>query len=129
MNNIVNIISNLCQQRSKTINAVCKELKIGSASIKRWNTISPNVKSVEKVANYFNVTVDYLLGRSNIPDTPEKIINDKDMIFIYELKKEMSVNLNEKLMDFLVCLQNEYIKPDEKFDTKQFKITDETARS
>jgi hypothetical protein len=111
-----------------TINAVSKELKIGSASIKRWNTISPNVKSVEKVANYFGVSVDYLLGRSNIPDTPEKIINDKDMLFIYELKKNLSTKLNEKLMDFLVCIHNEYVKSDEKSDTKQFTINNEVAK-
>lgn len=128
MNNIVNIISSLCHQRSMTINAVSKELKIGSASIKRWNTISPNVKSVEKVANYFGVSVDYLLGRSNIPDTPEKIINDKDMLFIYELKKNLSTKLNEKLMDFLVCIHNEYVKSDEKSDTKQFTINNEVAK-
>ncbi len=54
--------STLCADMNLSPNAVATELKIPSGSITAWrNGATPRTKSLTKIANYFGVTVDYLL--------------------------------------------------------------------
>jgi repressor LexA len=73
------IFSKLCLQRGKSPNAVAKELKISSGSVTNWkNGTIPNNSALLKLANYFNVSVDYLLGKEDtIPaDTTDFAVED-----------------------------------------------------
>jgi len=58
---------NLAKMNNTSVNAVAKELKLSSGSITSWKKkeSSPNVETVTKIADYFNVTIDYLVGRTN----------------------------------------------------------------
>lgn len=38
-----------------------KELNFGNVTIRRWNINSPSVDKVLEVANYFNMSIEYLL--------------------------------------------------------------------
>lgn len=59
-----NIFSELCLQRGKSPNAVAKELRMSSGSVTNWkNGTVPNNSALLKISNYFNVSVDYLLGK------------------------------------------------------------------
>ncbi|EOJ10260.1 cro/CI family transcriptional regulator [Enterococcus faecalis EnGen0279] len=45
----------------------------------KWKKVSPNSEGLQKVADYFNVSVDYLLGRTdNTKSTDEKNSDDLD---------------------------------------------------
>lgn len=56
------IFSTLCADKNLSPNAVATELKIPSGSITAWrNGATPRTKSLTKIANYFSVSVDYLL--------------------------------------------------------------------
>lgn len=45
----------------------------------KWKKVSPNSEGLQKVADYFNVSVDYLLGRTdNTKATDEKKSDDLD---------------------------------------------------
>ncbi len=46
-----------------TLTGLETELGIGRGIIKRWEKSSPNMDNIQKVADYFHVSVDYLLGR------------------------------------------------------------------
>lgn len=62
--------STLCADKNLSPNAVATELKIPSGSITAWrNGATPRTKSLTKIANYFGVTVDYLLNaeKENAP--------------------------------------------------------------
>lgn len=62
--------STLCADKNLSPNAVAMELKIPSGSITAWrNGATPRTKSLTKIANYFGVTVDYLLNaeKENAP--------------------------------------------------------------
>jgi hypothetical protein len=39
------------------------ELGLGNGTISRWRSSSPNTDKLQKIADYFNVSMDYLLGR------------------------------------------------------------------
>lgn len=60
---IVDRIRMLCINNGMTLTGLETELGIGRGIIKRWEKSSPNMDNIQKVADYFHVSVDYLLGR------------------------------------------------------------------
>ena len=51
----------LCESRGKLIGAVEADCGLSVGAISKWNTSSPTVKNLKRVADYFGVTVDELL--------------------------------------------------------------------
>lgn len=75
--------STLCADKNLSPNAVATELKIPSGSITAWrNGATPRTKSLTKIANYFGVTVDYLLNAEK--ENPTSFAADE----VDELDKE-----------------------------------------
>ena len=60
--NIVEIIKKECAANGTTIKALERAVGLANGSICKWDTSSPRTDSIVKVATYFDVTVDYLLG-------------------------------------------------------------------
>ena len=53
----------LCNQINKSPSAVAIELKIGKPSVTRWKSgVKPRYATAMRVANYFGVTVEELMG-------------------------------------------------------------------
>lgn len=53
----------LCNQINKSPSAVAIELKIGKPSVTRWKSgVKPRYATAMKVANYFGVSVEELMG-------------------------------------------------------------------
>ncbi|EUJ51562.1 helix-turn-helix domain-containing protein [Listeria rocourtiae] len=50
---------------------MARSVNIGENSIYAWKTKAPTSDKLKAVADYLNVTTDYLLGRSDNPN-PEK---------------------------------------------------------
>lgn len=62
---ILENIRRLCSKKPVSIAKLERETGISNGTIARWDTSSPTVENVQKVAEYFGVTVDELL--SNAP--------------------------------------------------------------
>lgn len=62
--NTYEIIKTLANGRKMTIAELERKLDLSNGSISKWAKSTPNSKYLEKVADYFDVSVDYLLGRS-----------------------------------------------------------------
>lgn len=56
-------IKMLCVQNNTTVSKLEKELEFGNGTISRWDNATPSGDRLAKVADHFNVSVDYLLGR------------------------------------------------------------------
>jgi transcriptional regulator with XRE-family HTH domain len=66
-------IRKLCKNKNISINALEKEIGFGGSTISKWEKSSPTVDKLQKVADYFGVTTDYLLGKeSPTPPTGDK---------------------------------------------------------
>jgi transcriptional regulator with XRE-family HTH domain len=65
-------IENLCKKRNITIYKLEKICGFSLNSITKWNTSSPSAEKLAKVANYFDVSTDYLLGLTDIQNSAEK---------------------------------------------------------
>lgn len=85
---IVAIIQNLCKENGITINQLEKNAVIGRGTIARWDDHLPSIDKVGKVADYFGVSVDYLLGKTEKP-TQTGELNDGLQDIYYSLAQEM----------------------------------------
>jgi len=65
----ISILERLMKERSVTQKKLCEDLHIGKNQIKYWrdNCNTPNGETLQKIANYFGVSVDYLLGKTDEP--------------------------------------------------------------
>ena len=90
----------LCRKKRKSPNAVARELGISSGSITKWKDekIIPNGKTLIKIADYFNCSTDYLLGRNekNKDKTIEALEGDKIKIHAKEFDGYIQTTQNEK---------------------------------
>lgn len=60
--------SELCKSIGKTTGTVAQELGVSKSASSAWKTMkrTPSAETVKKIADYFGVTTDYLLGTSDI---------------------------------------------------------------
>lgn len=77
-------IKKLAKDRSKSLKQVAIDLGLGENYIYTLKTKQPTATNLEKLADYFHVSVDYLLGREN----SNSVSDQKD------LKKFLDDNLN-----------------------------------
>lgn len=55
----------LAEKQKISIRKVEEDLDFGNGTLNRWRKNTPGADKLSKVADYFGVTTDYLLGRSN----------------------------------------------------------------
>lgn len=61
----------LCAKNGKKPNPVAKELGFGSSAVTHWKKgTAPSDISLKKIADYFGVSVDYLLGKTEQKEKP-----------------------------------------------------------
>ena len=65
-------IKQLAKNRGVSLKKVATDLGFGENTIYKWKTQSPKGEYLEKVADYFDVTTDYLLGRTDTPQFTRK---------------------------------------------------------
>ncbi|MFP7288045.1 helix-turn-helix transcriptional regulator [Shouchella clausii] len=62
---LVERIKLLCDEKKTNFAEVERKIGISNGQIRRWNKSTPGTDKLELVADYFDVSVDYLLGRTN----------------------------------------------------------------
>ena len=60
-------VQQLAASRHETIAEIERSLNMGNGTITKWDKRSPSSEALAKVADHFNVTTDYLLGRTDTP--------------------------------------------------------------
>lgn len=84
-------IKSLADAEGISLPVLESKLGFGNSTIVKWDKSTPNAEKLNKVAQYFNVTMDYLLNGE--PPTDNSVLNDKD-------KKDIAKDL-ESIMDKL----------------------------
>lgn len=87
---------NLCLENNITPSALTKELGLSNATATKWKkgTI-PNGEVLIKLADYFNCSVDYLLGRTNFSNTENSLSPELEKLVVTtkDLTQEQINNL------------------------------------
>lgn len=95
-------IEELCNSNNVSITRLEKECGFSNATIKKWKETSiPGIDKVQKIAKYFNVTTDYLLGITNIPTPADELLGDSDIVTLQRAKSKMSPIDRERMMQML----------------------------
>ncbi|MFI3805457.1 helix-turn-helix domain-containing protein [Vagococcus fluvialis] len=66
----------LTKERGLSVRELEKRLGYSNGYFSKWKTVSPNSDGLSKVADYFNVSVDYLLGREEKPKYTSKNLDE-----------------------------------------------------
>ncbi|KJW12837.1 helix-turn-helix domain-containing protein [Levilactobacillus spicheri] len=92
-------IKELAEHRKITIAELERNTGISNGQIRKWGVRSPKVENLQKVADYFGVSTDYLLGR-----TPTPSFTAKDEIDVQKAVTNLIQGLSNK--DSLAFLKN-----------------------
>ncbi|MBC1306814.1 helix-turn-helix domain-containing protein [Listeria booriae] len=103
----------LCKERGITLSKLEQELGYGQNSLYAWKKKNPTGANLAKVADYFNVSVDYLLGRdeaSNEEKEFEAFANDPDLLVWYRNLPEHDADELRRLRALWEIVQGEQKK-------------------
>ncbi|MGV1065471.1 helix-turn-helix domain-containing protein [Clostridium perfringens] len=72
----------------------------------------PDVETLNKLSDYYNVSIDYLLGKSNIKESAEDIINDETLTLALHndnsIDDELPEEARREIEDFIEYVKHKY---------------------
>lgn len=85
--NTYEIIKELAKSKKISISELERVLGVSNGFLVKWKTRKPNPIVLEEIADYFDVSVDYLLGREK-KETPKHVdLSEDDTVFSFDGKK------------------------------------------
>lgn len=113
MSDLYERIEHLCKERKITITAMCKESGASRGSLtdlKVGRKQKLSVDTLTKIANYFNVSVDYLAGnetKSAPADNGKRTISDDDIKFaLFGGDGEITDEMYEEVRSFAAFVKS-----------------------
>ena len=95
-------IKELCESQGITVAELERELGFSNSTIRKWgNSTSPSIDKIIKISEYFNVSVDYILGFTEIKEPISDFINDQDIITFQRARQNMSDVERQRMMQML----------------------------
>lgn len=90
--NLFQIVKTLCREKGITQKELAKIIDVSPNTIKNWENNLPNGDTLLKIADYFGVTTDYLLGISS-----NKLLSRKNERDIQKSLKQIYDGLDDSL--------------------------------
>jgi transcriptional regulator with XRE-family HTH domain len=104
---ILDRIRSLANERKVTLAELERSLDFSNGSLRKWDTSTPSGDKIEKVADYFNVSVDYLLGRTKNPYSPnDNLMNTQELEALITFRKETEDMSDDEKERFNIALIN-----------------------
>lgn len=105
MNTFSNILRQLRSEKNISTYKLADLLHVSRSSISNYETgiRTPSYDLLVEIANFFNVSIDYLLGRTNDRRTADKILEEYSVIC--DVK-----NLDKNQKDFIINFIKTYLK-------------------
>lgn len=132
-------VKELCKKRGISVSELENNVGFGKNTIYKWKNQSPKAETLQKVADYFDVSVDYLLGRTekkkyyDLTDKDERSIQKQLQSLIDDLSNdgalafskedgEMSEETKEALISSLEnALRISKIEAKKKYTPKKYR--------
>lgn len=95
-------IKDLCAENDITVNKLETELGMSQYSIGRWkNATCPTIEKISKIAKYFGVSIDYLVGATDIRTPIDTVMRDQDFVSLQRARERMSDRDKTRMMAML----------------------------
>ena len=72
------IVKDLCEKQGISLNTLEDKLKLGKNSLYGLKRNQPSAERLQQIADYFNVSTDYLLGRTDNPAISSDLVTTSD---------------------------------------------------
>ena len=72
------IVKNLCEKQGISLNTLEEKLELGKNSLYGLKRNQPSAERLQQIADYFNVSTDYLLGRTDNPNISSDLVTTAD---------------------------------------------------
>ncbi len=109
------IFEKLCKEKGVTPYRVCKETGLTTSTISNWKAgrYTPKQDKLQKIADFFNVSIEYLMGNEEKEVSPiyytneetaklaQEMYEDEDMRSLYDMKRNMPPERFKAHMDFM----------------------------
>ncbi len=99
-------IKDLADSKKVTFAEIERVVGISNGQIRRWNTVSPKTENVQLVADYFNVSVDYLLGRTSDPNIARDM--DTDVLVAAHMTDGLSEDELKEVQQYIEFLKSKH---------------------
>ncbi len=113
------VIKELCKSNGIAVTALEKELGFARGSLCKVNTNKPSMEKVQKLANYFNVSVEYLLTGDEKETGEAYYLNDEtreiaqavfenpDLRSLFDMSRKMPPERLKAHIEFMKNLYNQ----------------------
>ena len=106
----IDTFSALCEAKKITMNKACLEIGISRTATAKWKNGSvPNGQTLAKIADYFGVSVGYLLGQEmeNAPaESGKREVTEEDIQFaLFGGKDEITEAMYDEVKKFAAYLK------------------------
>ncbi|MBU7554471.1 helix-turn-helix domain-containing protein [Pediococcus ethanolidurans] len=98
MNELYLRIKDLAAQRKESLAEVERNLKFSNGIISTWKSGRASSDKISKVADYFNVTTDYLLGRTSDPHPQKDGLSQNQKRVAYSIDPDISDDEREAII-------------------------------
>ena len=87
----IKILSILLEEKNITQRELADKINVTEVTISRYlsGERSPRIEIVNKIAEYFDVSIDYLLGRVDVRKEATSAPADKEFVAFYEGYKDL----------------------------------------
>lgn len=101
----VDIIKKLCKDKGITVKALEQQLGFSEKSVFKWDINSPSVEKVAAVADYFGVSVDYLLERESKEQALQRAFERPGMRMLFSVTEDCSAEEIEQAIKIIEALK------------------------
>ena len=109
---IVRRIKLLCSKEGISLNAFEQKSGVGRGNVARWKENIPKIDKVQKVADYFGVSTDYLLGITDDP-TPQgktpSMVHYNPVTKEFEEYDKLPPEAQERMKEYYQMLKEKYL--------------------
>ncbi len=107
------VIKQLCKNKGVTVTGLEKELGFARGSLCKVNTSKPSMEKVQKLADYFGISSDYLMNGEEIKQTTSELSTKEK----HDIKRNV-----DNIMESLNSNNGETLY----YDGVEVRLTDET---
>ncbi|WP_300347601.1 helix-turn-helix transcriptional regulator [Clostridium sp.] len=111
-----NRLKSLRKELNLTQAQLANILKISASTIGMYeqNRRTPDTETLQTFSNYFNVSVDYLIGKTDIKESAEQLLKDKSITVTLHNSDGIDAELPDKarkeIEDFIEYVKHKYKK-------------------
>ena len=126
----------LCKEKGISQRQLQRDLNLSISTVSKWKTSAPRPETLEAVADYFNVTTDYLTGRTkyrNKEHMLQSFDNNIDLKNLLDGNTEIPVDYCMQTNEGIILIESmsaapKYIDPDTRELAEKIKANDQLKK-